>query len=62
MSLFISIQKFFGFGRIAEKKAKNLNSEPTIYFVVNSLEECLIIRKHFEVYPLLTYKLVYFQL
>ena len=37
-------------------------SDNTLRYTVNGLKNCKIIQKHFLNYPLLTYKLVYFQL
>lgn len=59
---FEKIRDFFGVGKIVEVPAQTPTTEPAIYFVVRSLRECLVIRKHFENYPLLTTKLVYFKL
>ena len=56
------IKDYFGVGQIIEKKYKNPKFKPTIQFVVRKFQECIIIRKHFKNYPLLTIKLVHFKL
>jgi hypothetical protein len=56
--MFEKIKQFFGgIGTIRAKPQDN-----TIIYTVGSLAHCLIIREYFLTYPLLTYKLVYFQL
>lgn len=52
-----AIKQFFGVGRIIIK-----NNGRLISYDVASLQDCLIIRDHFLKFPLLTYKLVHFQL
>src|SRR4051812_11336905 len=53
-----NIQNFFGgIGQIKIDVTKNV-----YYYTVSKFNECLIIQNHFLNYPLLTYKLVYFQL
>jgi LAGLIDADG endonuclease len=56
--MFDSINLFFGeIGRIV------LGTKPnTIAFVITGLNNCVIIRNHLQIYSLMTYKLVYFQL
>ena len=50
------VQNFFnGIGNINLHKNDN-----TLHFVVTGVNDCIIIRNHFENYPLLTYKLVNF--
>ena len=56
------IKQFFGFGTIVIKKASAENRNSIIQYRVIALEDCVKIRDHFLKYPLLTYKLVHFQL
>jgi len=56
--MFDAINLYFGdIGRIV------LGTKPnTIAFVVTGLSKCVIIRNHLQIYSLMTYKLVHFQL
>ena len=56
LAMFEEIKQFFGVGRV---RVTALNY---IYFEVGSFKDCLKIRDHFLNYPLISYKLVYFQL
>lgn len=56
---FEQIREFFGVGRIKIQNERG-NRNATIYFIAESLSDCLIIRDHFEKYPLLTTKFVHF--
>lgn len=56
------IKDYFGVGQVVERKALTPNSNPSIYFVVRNFQDCIVIRKHFENYPLITTKLVQFKL
>lgn len=54
-----SIIKFFGVGKIYTEKSK-VNDQSWLRYRVLSIQDCLIIRKHFEKYSLLTDKGLYF--
>lgn len=57
-AMLISIKEYFGgIGNISINTSDN-----TYNYAVTNLKDCLIIQNHFINYPLLTYKLVYFQL
>jgi hypothetical protein len=58
---FKNIQNYFGVGKIYITEAKG-NNQRTLHFRVFSLKDCLIIRKHFEEFPLLTDKNIHFNL
>jgi len=52
------INNYFGtIGKITKVKNEN-----TLSLRINGIKNCLIVREHFLKYPLLTYKLVYFNL
>jgi hypothetical protein len=51
------IKDFFGVGKVIFSKDQSY-----IRYVVYGLSNCLKIREHFLKYPLLSYKLVYFQI
>jgi hypothetical protein len=57
LSMFQSIQQYFGIGQIVTAKTDNY-----IRYVVNGLPNCLILRDFFIKYPLLSYKLVHFKI
>lgn len=57
VAMFNQIQQFFGFGKIIYAKDNSF-----IRFIVNGVPNCLLLRNHFHNFPLLTYKLVHFQL
>lgn len=53
-----NINNFFGLiGRVEERRDNN-----SYVFRVTGLKNCLILKNHFDEYPLMTYKLVYYQL
>jgi len=56
-TMLVSIQQFFGIGKIVYSKDNTY-----IRFIVNGLKNCLIIKQHFINYPLLSYKLVHFNI
>lgn len=59
-NMFEAINAFFGgIGRIIIGSGSATNE---LHYVVTGLNNCLIIRDHLLAYPLITYKLVYFQL
>ena len=51
------VKLFFGVGNISKNKLDN-----TVRYTVSGLKNCKVIQQHFLDYPLMTYKLVYFQL
>jgi hypothetical protein len=56
--MLINIKEFFGgIGYITTNNTNNSHN-----YVVSNLKDLLIIQKHFLNYPLLTYKLVHFNL
>ena len=55
--MFHTINLYFGdIGRIV------LRIKPKNFFIVKGLNNCVIIRNHLQIYSLMIYKLVYFQL
>jgi len=57
LNMLLKIKEYFGVGKIILQKESNI-----LYYYVGSLKDCLKIREHFFKYPLLTYKLVHFQI
>ena len=55
--MFESIQQFFGIGKIV-----HVENNKYIRFIVNGLQNCIIIQQHFNNYPLMSYKLVHFKI
>jgi LAGLIDADG DNA endonuclease family protein len=56
-SMLYAIQEFFGVGQIVYSKDNSY-----IRYIVNGLQNCIIIRNHFLSYPLLSFKLVHFKI
>jgi LAGLIDADG endonuclease len=61
MLQFEQIKAFFGVGRIKIQKERG-NRKASVYFIVDSFKDCLIICDHFKKYPLLSTKLVHFNI
>jgi len=57
----ILIKNLLGVGQISVNKAKG-NNKSLLRYRVQSLKQCLLIKHHFEQYPLLTDKLVNFKI
>jgi hypothetical protein len=56
-----TIKNYLGIGQITIEKAKN-NNQSLLCYKTRSLKDCLIIKNHFNKYPLISNKGYYFNL
>jgi len=61
MLQFEQIRKIFGIGRIKIQNKRG-NRKASLYFIVESLKDCIIISNYLKKYPLLSTKLIHFNI